>query len=440
MSKPRTRRLRDFVALFWMLCAVFVVFGRSIFPGYEWLAIHMILLGAVSHSVLVWSEYFAHTLLKSPPTQRENKWQDARILAFAAGALAVFIGYLAKIWICVLVGAVLVVIAVIWHVVHLERKIRTSLPGRFLIVVRYYEISGILLPIGATFGALLAWGVSDEWRGRLLIAHISVNLLGWVGFTVIGTLITLWPTLLRTRMHDSAQKWAKQALAPLCCGLFVIVCGALSGYRLITAMGLVVYLVGLLWWGRSLISPMRAKGIREYAPAAVACAALWALLGLGVVGWALVTSPSWGDVTQYLPFIGVLFAAGFGIQILIGALSYLIPSLIGQGPATVRAVQARMNFAATFRLVTPNVALLLWIFPTEDGVRAALMALTVLVYAAFIPVMMSAIFTGLRVRRESGENRAFFVDPDPHRRQNLLQGNKSSVGSGSKERHGQVAK
>ncbi|MBM7825164.1 uncharacterized membrane protein YqaE (UPF0057 family) [Arcanobacterium pluranimalium] len=420
MSKPRMRRLRDFVAIFWMLCAVGVVLGRSLFPAYDWLAIHVILLGAVSHSVLVWSEYFAHTLLKSPPTAVDNRYQDVRIVMFVLGALCIFVGYPAKIWPSVVVGASFVAVAAIWHIMHIERKVRAALPGRFLIVVRYYEVSGLMLPIGASFGAILAWGVNDEWRGRLLIAHMACNVLGWVGLTVIGTLVTFWPTVLRTRMHEAGPKWAKQALLPLCAGILVIISGALSGYQLLSMGGLALYLAGMIWWGRSLISPMLSKGIREYAPAAVGFASLWALIALAMMGWALAISSTWADVTQYLPFVGILFAAGFGIQILIGALSYLVPSLIGRGPKTVRAVQNKMNMAASFRFVTPNLALALWISPIGESARSMLIILIVLVYLAFIPIMVSAIVTGVKVRRAVGENQEFFVDPDPGRKRNLL--------------------
>ena len=56
---------------------------------------------------------------------------------------------------------------------------------------------GSSLPLGATFGAILAHdGLNASWHGRLLLAHETVNILGFVGLTVVGTLMTLWPTML----------------------------------------------------------------------------------------------------------------------------------------------------------------------------------------------------------------------------------------------------
>ena len=51
-----------------------------------------------------------------------------------------------------------------------------------------YIVAALLLPVGATFGVLLARGLGDPWHGRLLVAHSMINLLGWVGLTVLGTL------------------------------------------------------------------------------------------------------------------------------------------------------------------------------------------------------------------------------------------------------------
>src|SRR5699024_7961980 len=65
--------------------------------------------------------------------------------------------------------------------------------GRFRITIRYYLLAAAMLPAGAVFGVLLARGLSGTWHGRLLVAHTMVNLLGWVGLTILGTLLTLWP-------------------------------------------------------------------------------------------------------------------------------------------------------------------------------------------------------------------------------------------------------
>jgi hypothetical protein len=56
--------------------------------------------------------------------------------------------------------------------------------------------------------------LDDGHRPRLLLFHAHINLLGFVTLTVLGTLLTLWPTVLRTRIADTAPRAATRALPP----------------------------------------------------------------------------------------------------------------------------------------------------------------------------------------------------------------------------------
>ena len=125
--------------------------------------------------------------------------------------------------------------------------------------MRYYIIAALLLPVGATFGVLLARGLGDPWNGRLLVAHTMVNLLGWVGLTILGTLVTLWPTMLRTRMAPSAESASKNALPVLLVGLTLLVVGPLVDQALVASAGVLVYLAGVLWVYRPLVTAARGK-------------------------------------------------------------------------------------------------------------------------------------------------------------------------------------
>src|SRR5690606_19657768 len=107
---------------------------------------------------------------------------------------------------------------------------------------------------------------------RLLVGHTMVNLLGWVGLTVTGTLLTLWPTILRTRIDDRAERWARQALPVLLLGLLVTLAGTLVDLRWVSVAGIVVYALGVLCWGRALLRPVIARPPRSFPAASVAAA------------------------------------------------------------------------------------------------------------------------------------------------------------------------
>ncbi len=398
-QRPRSRQLRDRIAVGWLAAAVVISVVHRWVPSATWLMIHLVLLGALTHSAMVWSEHFAHTLLRSLPDDAGRRRQDVRIGLLGAGSLLVFVGVPAEWWWLVVVGATLVAVAVIWHAVHLVATMRAALPNRFRIVTQTYVAAAICLPLGLGFGVALAFGLPEEWHGRLLIAHMGANLLGWIGLTVTGTLVTFWPTMLRTRMDERAESLAREALPIQLIGLLVLVTGSLLGWRPLAVSGLVVYALGLAWWGRALARPLRAHGLREFAPASVLAALVWAGVGLTWVGWLLASAGSWAAVADAIPTVAGVFAVGFAAQLLSGALSYLIPSVMGGGPSVVRAGRDWFDRGATLRLVVINGGLLLWLLPVASWVKVTTSLAVLVALVAFIPLLLGGAKASARARR-----------------------------------------
>lgn len=252
MKRRATWGWRDYPSLFWLVAAGVVALIHWMVPHAGWLMAHLVLLGALTHAAMVWSTHFAQALLKTRPGLDERRTQSQRLALLFVGVSLVLVGVAAEIWWSALVGAVLVSVAVIWHGVMLWRRLRASIAPRFRISVYYYLAAAAWVPVGATLGVLLARGPEDEWHGRLLVAHTMVMSLGWIGLTVTGTLVTLWPTMLRARMDPRAERFAQQALPGFAVALIVILVGATAGLRVVTVVGLVGYLLAGAWWGRAL--------------------------------------------------------------------------------------------------------------------------------------------------------------------------------------------
>ncbi|MFP5416886.1 MAG: multicopper oxidase domain-containing protein [Actinomycetes bacterium] len=405
-AAARGRRLRDQVAITWLVAAIVVSVVHRWVPSSTWLMIHLVLLGALSHSALVWSEHFAHTLLRSPPDAAGRRRQDRRVGLLLVGSLAVFVGVPADQWWLTVFGAALVTAAVVWHAAHLVAVLRGALPSRFRIVTHTYVAAAAWLPVGAGLGAALALGLPEEWHGRLLIAHMAANLLGWVGLTVIGTLVTFWPTMLRTRMDDRAEQLARQALPVHLLGIAGLVGASLLGWRPLAVAGLLTYAVGLVWWGRALVAPLRARGLREFAPASVLAALVWGVVGLAWVGWLLATAGSWSRVAEALPRVGGVLAAGFAAQLLAGALSYLIPSVMGGGPSVVRAGRSWFDRGAGVRLLVVNAGLVLWLLPVPSWVKVTTSTAVLVALATFVPLLLAGARASARARRALQAGRA----------------------------------
>ena len=410
-GRRRTWPLRDYPSVFWLVAAVVVAISHRWVPSSNWLLVHLVLLGALSHAIVVWSFYFCEALLKAPPAEHGRRDQSRRIVLLLAGATLVLVGVPTGVWALTLAGASVVVVAVGWHGVAIGRLLRRALPGRFRVTIRYYLAAAASLAVGVSLGATLARVPDDPWHGRLLLAHTMANLLGWVGLTVLGTLVTFWPTLLRTRIDDRADRLARQALPVLLAGLIVLVGGALVGQLWVSVAGLAGYLAGVGWWGRALWLPLRTKPPREFASASVGAALPWAVVGLAWVGVLLVVADDWSAVTAQFSPIAAVFVAGFAAQLLVGALSYLLPTMLGGGPAAVRAALAWFNKGTTFRLVLVNAALPIVLLPVPSWVRVTVAGVGLAALASFLPLLVLGIRAGLAARRTSADERPDDVAP-----------------------------
>ncbi|KRE39281.1 hypothetical protein ASG73_02800 [Janibacter sp. Soil728] len=393
--------MRDRPGVLWLMAAALTALVHPFVPDATWLMVHVVALGGLTHSIMVWSTHFATTLLKDNPDIDVRAMQNRRLVLLHVGILAVLVGVPMTWWWVTLVGAIAVVVAVVWHAWQLGRRLRGALPGRFRIVVHHYLASAAFLPVGATLGVLLARGLGEEMHARLLLAHSLVNVLGWVGITVTGTLITLWPTILRARMDDAAERRARQSLPGLVGGLAIACTGALLGWRWLLLAGVAGYLLSLLWTARSLVAPARQKPPRHFASWSVMAGATWFLVGIGMVAWRVATADDFAAMATGYGRVAAVLVVGFGLQVLTGALSHLVPAVIGGGPRVVRAGIEGFDRLGMARIVIINVPFALALLPVPSGTRVVLAALVLVGLAAFIPILLSTIKRVVAVRKEA---------------------------------------
>ena len=164
----------------------------------------------------------------------------------------------------------------------------------------------------------------EPWHRRLVVAHVSLNLLGWIGLTVMGTLVTLWPTMLRTRIAAGVECVARQVLPILVCSVLIAAAGALAGLQAPAAAGVAGYLGGVLWATLPLARVARAKAPSAYTTWSVMAAVIWLIASVLGLFTVLVTSATWQLVTERLWLLIIPLAAGFAAQVLLGALSSLV--------------------------------------------------------------------------------------------------------------------
>lgn len=373
---------------------VVIGFVHPFLPSWRWLAIHLLLLGAVSNAILLWSAHFTAAVLRlAAPTSRRG--EAVRLALLNLGVLAVLAaGTLAPDWVGV-AGAAAVFAAVAAHLAWLARRLRAALPARFAVTVRYYLVAAVALLTGVPVGAWMLV-VHDAARPRLVLFHAHVNLFGWVALTVLGTLVTLWPTVLRTRMADDAVPAARNALPVAVTGLALVGIGTLAWWPVVAVGGLVVFTLAAGITARPAFTAARSKPPASFATWSIVAGSGWLLVAFGVDAATLLAAPNPLAAEHGFHAVLVPLLVGFVGQVLLGALAYLLPVALGGGPATVRRHTAILDRHWAQRVAMTNAALVVFVLPSPSYVR---ITTSLLVLAALVQFLIPAVRVLLSSRR-----------------------------------------
>ena len=392
----------------YLLAAAVVVAAHRLVPVPEWLALHLLVLGAATNAVFVWSRFFTEALLHARPGSAQQA--VARLAILNAGVAAVLAGVSGGLVPLAVAGAALVVGAVLAHVASLLTMVRSSpLAGPLAVVCWYYVAAGAALAVGGTLGAVLA---ADPQRSpaldtALVLAHAQVNLLGWLGLAIIGTQFMLWPMVLRTRMSDDAPRTARRVLVLTAGGLAVTVAALLAspylgGARWLAAAGMAAYLAGALLSLAPAVREMRAKLPRTAAAWALLAGNAWLIAALAADTAGLAAGLHEADQILgrlLIPVLGV----GVVAQVLAGALTFLLPVTVGGGPAGNRRLTAILERGWRSRAVLGNAGVAgLAALPGGGWPRLAAWAVVLAGFGTF-PVLAGAALAAGQARKRRPE-------------------------------------
>ncbi len=383
--------------LLWLLAAVVVLLRGLVVEVDGWLPVHLVLLGAVSNVVLVWTAHFTNAVLRRPSDDRPA--QARRIAAFNVGALLVVAGAVLESVPLLSTGALVVVLAVTAHALWLMRALRSSLPARFARTVHYYIAAAALLVLGIGAGVALEAGVGgDELEPRLVVAHLTLNLLGWLALTVLGTLITLWPTMLRTPMGGAVEVAQLAALPWLVVAVIASAAAVLVDLRVVAALALVGFLGVAARMASPFVGQLRAKPPREVATWSVLAGLLWSALGTAGLAVVELVGPGWETVDdRFGQHVLVSLIVGFAVQVVVGALCYLVPVMLGGGPAAVRASIQQVAVLGRSRVAVLNLGVLIAVLAPGPGRTIGLL----LAGAAVVADVAVLVLTAARAARRT---------------------------------------
>ena len=378
---PRTwhRKASRPVSL-WMM--VFLLAGaiHTFIPNYRWVLIHLFTLGILSNSIVVWSQHLTEKFvqLKLPVSARPR--QLARIYLLNTGVIFALVGQLLiefwdLHWVLTQIGAALVAAAVSWHGMALFMLWRRADSKRFRPVVAAYVASAFFLAVGACLGAFLATHPSHP---RLLIAHVAANIGGFVGLAAAGSLTILFPSIWRTKGINPRMSLSFTLLG---LGVIATVVGSIWN---VPQVGLILYCLGWAlslqgWLVNALTVVGDPRGRISFPALSVLFSSFWLLAGL-----IYYTTQHFFSSEPKIPMLALV--VGFGAQLLIGVMGYMLPTTMGGGPSAVRAGLGEYNRWGLGRSVFINGGLALWL-ATDSSLTMVAASLLCLGSMAVFPIL-----------------------------------------------------
>ncbi|HHC07490.1 MAG TPA: hypothetical protein ENK55_02060 [Actinobacteria bacterium] len=328
MSSERTRRV---VGSHRLLRIAFVASGTFAGVAAAWAAIvalrggawwgplHAFVIGAVLASISGATQMFTITWANAPPPPR---WMPiGQGSALVAGTIAVLVGVTASVPSLVWVGGSTIVASLVLLAASLVHVIRRSLLRRFDLSLRFYLLALACGIVGVTLGTLLGTGVAD--LGVVRLVHLHLNLVGLVGFTIVGTLPTLLPTFAHHRMVSGREAVAAWWGCVAAAGF--IVAGLVGPVRLVGAGAVVAGTSGAVVLG-GIVGRLGRRALKETLPyLQVTSGVVWLVAWTFADGIGLLRGVPTG---RFAPWTAAAVIAGVG-QVLAGSIAYLAPVVLG---------------------------------------------------------------------------------------------------------------
>lgn len=405
-------RIANLAVLFYLAATAVLIPLHAAGIVQRWTVVHVLLLGAVTNAIVTWTAHFTAAMLHAP--NESPRFAALRLAGLNVGVLGVLTGIGHGLPAVTVASATVLAATVVAHLTALIRMGRHGLGGRFTAAARFYWAAPLALLCGMAAGSVMGVGADGAWHERVYAAHLSLNLLGWVGLSVLGTLFLLWPTVLGTRMVDGAMRAARRSL-PLCAaGLALAVTGMLAGWGPVAAAGLVLYLAGTAVSLVPAVQAWRRRAPERPAALMLAAAAAWLLIALGVQTAAALTAATAGDLAERISSMLPWFLAGFVVQVLIGALTHLLPMVLGG----TRAIALLNRFGRT-RVIAANAGIALVALPLPRVAGVVGWALATASLAAFVALAVGAAVAFRKSRPRAAERSS---DAPRHRRRTLIAG------------------
>ena len=332
----------------WILIGLGLLIAGSLgAPVVWWDIIHPFTIGALTTAIIVFSTHFTEALTRT--AGGDYRGVGSRVGLVQLGLILLLIDRAGYDWGPLADAAsALIIAALTWHLWFVVRRLGGSLSGSFAVTVPFYIAASVFMIASVVLVILSGNGVGEY--SLLVGAHSRGMIWGFAWLTVIGTVVTLLPTLSATAISPIARARCTRALIVHCVGLSLAM--ALYAVGLTRAAGvaqLLVVLAAVLIIQPVLATVMGRSPRLTTATVAVIAGLLWmlALCAGDAISAAVGAYPRAITLILLPGFLG----AGL-LQLVTGVLHHLLPILTGARPDTTE----RTGYA---RLLLINVGGLL---------------------------------------------------------------------------------
>ena len=303
--------------------------GLPMLPQLRVIHVHMALVGGVAQMIFGAMLTFIPPLLMVPFEEKKSRAFQYVLLNGGAGGLLVGFG-ISDLTVVGFSGAAvgLVFLILFFDVIGMVKKSvqRTGLN------LWFYGLAVLALFAGIGLAELIAFGAFQPDAMNLArLAHLHLNLMGFVTLTIVGTMHNLFPTVAGSRLYSDRLAIAAFAALPL--GVAALVSGFIIAEPLFQVIAGFVLFAGALCYGWNILRTWLAAETRLSLPVLhLLCATGWLVLTVGAgifLSWNSRTDPpEFPTGTAHLMGYSHMALVGFILQTIMGALSHLLPVML----------------------------------------------------------------------------------------------------------------
>jgi len=287
--------------------------------------VHAALVGGIAQMILGGFLAFIPPLLMTGGKQRDS--HPVLFLAINTAAVGMLAGFWLRQHVIVGLAGFLVVGAFLWVARDAWAQARRSLNAPPL-NLWYYAAAVLALFGGLACGETMALVQPLQSYGYVRLAHIHLNLLGFVTLAIVGTMHNLLPTVLNTSLSSPRLGRIVLVLMPL--GVAVLIGGFLnSSVPIEMAAGAILFAGAALYavnlFKTWMASAHKGNAASDHLLIGTFFLLFTIILGVLVAANSLSTPPTMPYGTLHLVAYTHMALIGFVLNTIMGALSHLIP-------------------------------------------------------------------------------------------------------------------